>query len=405
MAKFVYEAKKSPTEIVKGFLMADNRLAAIQKIDKSGYCLIDIHEEQQGSGSALPINISFFSGISLKDVTDFSRQLSDLLESGLIIVKALEVLASQTENKRLKNIIIDIQDFCVAGNPFSSALARHPQVFSELFVSMVHSGETGGALESVLRRLSDFSEKQLDVQTKVRTALAYPILMSVIGTASIIILLTFVMPKMMVMFDDLGQALPWPTQVILGLSYVLAHYGLVVILAVIALGVSLMKIYATPQGQWTIDGLKLRLPLAGKLIRKVEIARFLRTLATLLNNGLPMLEALKVVSTTIKNVVIRQDVSKALTAVREGASLAKGFDGSRIFPLSVINMIRIGEESGHLERSLLKIAEAGERESDEMIKIVMSLLEPVLILVLGVIVGFIVIAMLLPIFEINFLMR
>ncbi len=405
MAKFIYEAKKSPADIIKGSLMADNRMSAIHKIDKLGYCLIDIHEEQQDSGTLLPINISFFNSISLKDVTDFSRQLSDLLESGLIIIKALEVLASQTENKRLKIVIIDIQDFCVAGNPFSSALARHPKVFSDLFVNMVRSGETGGALESVLRRLSDFSEKQLDIQTKVRTALAYPILMSVIGTASIIILLTFVMPKMMVMFDDLGQALPWPTQIILGLSYVLAHYGLVVVLAVIALGVSLMKIYATPQGQWTIDGLKLRLPLAGKLIKKVEIARFLRTLATLLNNGLPMLEALKVVSATIKNVVIRQDVSKAFTAVREGASLAKGFDGSRIFPLSVINMIRIGEESGHLERSLLKIAEASERESDEMIKIVMSLLEPVLILVLGVIVGFIVIAMLLPIFEINFLMK
>ena len=405
MPKFLYEVKKSPTEIVKGVLVADTKNAAIQKMDRLGYCVVSIDEEGVVSTDTVDKKPRFFDRVNLKNVTNFTRQLSDLLESGLTIVKALDILRNQTENKRLKNIIADIQDFCIGGNPLSSALARHPKVFSDLFVSMVRSGETGGALENILKRLSEFNKKQLDIQTKIRTALAYPILMSVVGCATIIVLLTFVMPKMMVMFGDLGQALPLPTQILLGISYIITNYWWVVIVAFFLITMSVMKIYKTEEGRLAIDRLKLKLPLVNQLIMKIEIARFSRTLATLLNNGVPILESLRVVSGTVKNAVIRQEIAKAYTAVREGSSLAKGFYNSKVMPMAMVNMIAIGEEGGHLEKSLFKIAEASEEESDEAIKIVMSLLEPIMILVLGVIVGFIVISMLLPIFEINFLMR
>ena len=405
MPKFAYEVKKDSKEIIKDTLIAENRSAAIQKMSKAGYYVLTMVEEDKISNETVNQSVSLFNRVGLKDITTFTRQLSDLLESGFVIARALDIVCNQTENMRFKKIIADIRDFCIAGNTFSSALARHPRVFSDLYVSMVHSGETGGALENVLKRLTDFNEKQLDIQTKIRTSLAYPILMSIVGCGTIIVLLTFVMPKMMVMFSDLDQALPLPTQILLGISYVLANYWWMVISGVIVIIIGVMKIYSTNEGKLAIDAFKLKIPLAGKLIKKIEIARFSRTLATLLDNGVSILEALSIVSDTMSNAVIRQEITKAAVAVREGQSLARGFHESKVIPLAVINMISIGEDGGNLEKSLFKLAEINERESDEAIKILMTLIEPLMILVLGLIVGFIVMAMLLPIFEINFMVQ
>ena len=406
MARFVYEAKKNPQDVIKGVLVADNKAAAIQKVARMGYFLMALEEETEEARAAVGGTFSsVFSRITLKDIADFTRQLSDLLESGITIVKTLDLLYNQTPNKKLKAVIMDIRDFCVAGSPLSDALARHPKVFSNLYVSMVRSGETGGALEKILKRLSDFSEKQLEIQTKIRTALAYPILMSVVGLATIIVLMTFVIPKMMVMFADLGQALPLPTQILLAISTIVKNYWWALLVILFAAGTTLVKVYATPEGRLSIDDLKLKAPIFGQLMMKVEIARFARTLATLLENGVPILESLKVTSDTIENAVIKKEVDKAYDAVREGSSLASGFFNSSVIPPAVVNMIAIGEEAGHLERSLFKVAQSYDRESDEAVKIMMSLLEPILILTLGLVVGFIVISMLLPIFEINFMMR
>lgn len=407
MAKFVYQAKTSPKEIIKGEIISDNKNAAIQKLTREGYYIISLEEEAaaQSFGTSNPRG-SFFGRVSLKDLTDFTRQLSDLLESGITIAKALEIIHNQTANKRLKAIISDIRDFCVAGNPLSGALAKHPKVFSNLYVSMVRSGETGGALENILRRLSDFSEKQLEIQIKIRTALAYPALMSVVGTATIIVLMTFVIPKMMVLFGDLGQALPLPTQILLGASVAIRRYWVVIIAAVAAVVAAVVKIYSTPEGNLAIDRMRLESPLFGRFEKKVEIARFSRTLATLLENGVPMLDALGVASETIGNAVMKREVEKARVAVREGSSLAGALQKSAgLIPPAAVNMIAIGEEGGHLEKSLMKVAQGYERESDEAIKIMMSLVEPMLILALGIVVGFIVISMLLPIFEISFMVR
>ena len=405
MAQFAYEAKKSPQDVIKGVLIADNKAAAVQKIAQMGYFLISLNEQGSSAQGVQTAGPAVFGRVALKDISNFTRQLSDLLESGITIVKTLDILYKQTPNKKLKSVIMDIRDFCVGGSPLSDALARHPKIFSNLYVSMVRSGETGGALEKILRRLSEFNEKQLEIQTKVRTAMAYPILMSVVGLATVAILMTFVIPKMMVMFSDLGQALPLPTQILLTISMIVRNYWWVLAIALFFAGTFLTKVYATPEGRLSIDDMKLKVPIFGDLEMKVEIARFARTLATLLENGVPILEALNVTSETIDNAVIKKEVEGAYDAVREGSSLANGFFDSKVIPSSVVNMISIGEEAGHLERSLFKVAQSYDRESDEVIKIMMSLLEPILILTLGIVVGFIVISMLLPIFEINFMMQ
>ena len=404
MPRFVYEAKKGPNDIVKGTLVADNKNAAVQKISQTGYYILSLEEEGEALNTSAAGSI-FSERINTKDIATFTRQLSDLLEAGITISKALDILHSQAENKKLKKMILDIRDFCIGGNPLSSALARHPRVFSNLYISMVRSGETGGMLEGILKRLSDFNEKQIEIQTKIKTALAYPILMIVVGIVTITVLITFVIPKMMGLFADFGQSLPLPTQILLGISSAIKKYWLLFIIFLVALVIAVRKIYDTSEGRAAIDRLKLSIPVMGNLVKKVEIARFARTLATLLENGVPILESLTIVLDTMGNAIIKTDVEKAYTAVKEGSSLAEGLGPSKVVPLAVINMIATGEEGGHLEKSLLKVAEGYDRESDEAIKIMMSLVEPVLILSLGLVVGFIVISMLLPIFEINFLVR
>ena len=235
MPRFVYEAKKGPNDIVKGTLTADNKNAAVQKISQTGYYILSLEEEGEASNTSASRSI-FSERINTKDISTFTRQLSDLLEAGITISKALDILQSQAENKKLKRMILDIRDFCISGNPLSSALARHPRVFSNLYISMVRSGETGGMLEGILKRLSDFNEKQIEIQTKIKTALAYPILMIVVGIVTITVLITFVIPKMMGLFADFGQSLPLPTQILLGISSAIKKYWLLFIIFLICAG-------------------------------------------------------------------------------------------------------------------------------------------------------------------------
>jgi type II secretion system protein F len=406
MPKFAYKAKKSPDEIEEGTIVADNKTSAIQKISDRGYYLLSIGEYiESESISGGKRTLLFQKRVRLKDITNFTRQLSDLLESGLTIVKALDILHNQTESRRLKEVILDIRDYCVDGHPLSSALERHPKIFPNIFVSMIRSGEAGGALGKILKRLADFNDKQLEIQTKVRSALAYPILMAVVGGITIVVLLTFVIPKMVSMFGDLGQNLPIPTLVLLAISGAVKNYWWLAASILFVAYFFVSRVYKTKEGRFAIDNFKMATPIFGPLIKKIEIARFARTLATLLANGVPILESLYVVSNTVNNAVIKEEIRKAADSVRDGSNMAGAFSGSAVIPPLVVNMIAVGEEGGKVENSLAKVAEGYDRESDAAIKVMMSLLEPILILVLGLVVGFIVISMLLPIFEINFLAR
>ena len=405
MPRFFYLAKKSPTETLKGVIVAETRAAAFQKLSAMGCFPVSVEEETGGGTANWKTALSFGGSVGLKDLTDFTRQLADLLEGGLTIARALEILQGQTVHKKLKATIGDVRECCVGGNPFSSALARHPAVFSDLYVNIVRSGETVGALETVLRKLSTYNEKQLEIRTKVGSALAYPAMMALVGVGTIAVLMTFVIPKMVSMFEELGQALPLPTQLLLWTSRLFSHYWWLLALLIVALGSAFKNYHRTEAGREVCDRLLLELPIVGTLMRKADMARFSRTLATLLQNGVPMLEALRITADTLSNTALSKELARSYDSVKEGASLSQGLSGCPWVPVAAISIIEVGEESGSVEKSLLKLSENYEREVDEVIKVAMSVLEPALILGFGLIVGFIVIAMILPIFEIDFLVR
>lgn len=404
MPLFIYKAKKGPTEIIEGNIEAESESSALAKLYQLGYYPISISKEGEGarpSSSALYL----FRRVKLHDLSIFTRQLSDLLDSGLTLHNALNVIYRQTESRSFQPIIGDIRDQVRDGRPFSEALKRYPDIFSSLYISMVRSGETGGMLEGILDRLAGFSEAQERLQTKVKSALAYPFVMASVGLITIVVLITFVIPKIVAMFEDLGQTLPIPTAILVNISRFFINYWYLVI-GFIALALFIItRITRTEEGRIAIDRLKLGLPITGNLIKKAEIARFSRTLGTMLQNGVPMLESLEVVGATMQNAVLKKDVLMTFRDVRDGKSLSNSLSLRKFFPIFATNMIAVGEEGGNIEKSLFKVADSYERETDNVIKVMTSLLEPFLILTMGLIVGFIVISMLLPIFQINIIAR
>ena len=403
MPKFVYRAKGGPQQMLEGVIEADSEEAAIRQLDRLGYYPLSL-EETKASSSQLT-SLSLRKKVTQRDLTLFTRQLSDLLGSGVPLVGSLDILFRQTENEPLCRIVEDVQGFVKDGGTFSQGLSRHPNIFSSLYVSLVEAGEVGGALEGVLARLADFGEKEEEIRTKVAQALAYPLLICFVGAVTVLFLLTFVIPKIVGLFQDIQTDLPLPTRILMTLSNFLSSFwwllGIFVFFAVL-----LVKRGKTlPGGALFLDQAKLRIFLLGDLIRKSEIARFGRTLGTLVANGIPVLHALEVVSKTVENQVLRGEVDAAWKAVREGSSLAESLSRKSHFPPFVTNMIAVGEESGSLEKSLFKVADAYDREVDRTTKQITTLLEPLMILLVALLVGFIVVSMLLPIFQLQGIIR
>ena len=343
----------------------------------------------------------FLKGVGLRDLSNFTRQLSNLLDSGLPILNALGILMEQSENPHLKHTLGLIRDDVKDGVTYSAALTKHPKIFSTLYVNMVASGEVSGSLEDVLRRLSDFLERDEETRSKIRASLAYPGLMAFVGFVTIFILLSFVAPRLTGIFVDLGQMLPLPTRMLIGISSLFARFWLFIIIAIAAMAVAFNRWANTKEGKATFDSLKLKIPLVGSFIQKAEIARLARTLGTLIANGVSIVQALRVCASIIDNNVIKEELIRASKEVVEGAALSKSIKKGKYFPSMVINMIAVGEESGSMERALFKVADAYDSEIDRAIKAITSMLEPGLILFMGLIIGFIVIAMLLPIFQLN----
>jgi type II secretion system protein F len=407
MPRFYYRAKKGPQEVTEGFMDADSESQALSKISAIGLFPLSIRQEGRDAETHSPggSSIRFFGRVKTADLSVFTRQLADLLESGLTIVNSLDILSKQTENKRLKNIIAQVRDYIKGGNTLAAALNRYPSIFSPLYVSMIHSGEASGTVEGVLNRLADFLEEQEEFKTKVQSALAYPILMASVGLATVIVLLVFVMPRVVGIFEDLGQRLPIITLALLSVSNFVRTYWYIAIAFVLLIVFLLRQAGRAPEGKAFLDGLKNKTPLIGALLKKTDIARFARTVGTLLSNGVTILQSLEIVEGVVSSDFARKDIREAFSKVRDGAPLAKALAGGKYFPLFVTNMIAVGEESGQLERALLKVADSYERETDKMIKIISSLIEPVMILVMGLVVGFIVISILLPIFQISLIAR
>lgn len=405
MVKFTYEAKKGPVELVKGIIEAESQSAAVDKLSQMGYIPIRVVPAGEKSFNQRSNIAKQFSGLSLskkirsKELTIFTEQLASLLKSKVPLFEALRFLYQQTENANLKIIISQAIDEIRDGKTLSDSLSKYPKVFPPLYVNMIESGEKGGVLEKTLLRLSEFRNRQEEIRSKVTSALVYPIFMLVVGVASMFVLLAFVIPRMASLFSEVGQTLPLPTRILLSVSSQFRNYWYLVP-AIIVLGVFMFN-RMKEKKKGAFDKFKLKLPLIGNFIKKSVIARFARTLALLLASGIPLFQALAITIPTLDNEIIKSDLELIRKGIIDGASFEQSMKRSLCFPRFMTNMLAVGEKGGNLEEVLLEIAVFYERETNRVIKAITSLLEPAMILVMGLIIGFIVFAMLLPIFQIN----
>jgi type IV pilus assembly protein PilC len=347
--------------------------------------------------------VSFSLGrqrVKKKDVAVFTRQLATMIDAGLPLVQSLDILSIQQENKAFKEVIKNIKDDVEGGSTFAGALRKHPKVFDELYVNLVVAGEEGGILDNVLTRLAVYIEKAEALKKKVKSALVYP--STIVGVAIMVVavLMIFVIPVFQKMFANMGHSLPLPTIIVIGISNLLKKYILLLVVALVILVFMLRRYYATEKGKMAIDSLILKLPVFGILFRKVAVARFSRTLSTLITSGVPILDGLTITSKTAGNKPIEYAIMKARTSISEGETIAEPLARSEIFPPMVTQMIGVGESTGALDSMLTKIADFYEEEVDVAIATLTSLLEPFLMVFLGVTVGGIVIAMYMPIFKI-----
>jgi type II secretory pathway component PulF len=407
MALFKYTAKTDPEHTIEGCIEARSEREAVDKISALGYIPVHI-EESSGTAprkdvcSQQPV---LSVKINSREVTLMSRQLASLLKSGVPILNALSIIAEQSENASLAFVIRDIRTAVKEGGVLSSTLLRYPAVFTPLYVAMIRIGENSGSLPEVLLRIADYRAKQEEMLSRFRMALAYPILMGIVGIATIVFMFTFVMPRLMNIYVTMDQRLPLPTQLLIAVSTAVRNWGIWIAVALTAVVLIVRLQLKTKTARMFVSALSLRMPVLGKFILKAELSRFCRTLELLLKTGIPILKAIDITVPVIGNEVIGESLKKSYLDLEQGGSFGRSLKGSPLFPLFMSNLISVGEESGKLDDALGEVASSYERDTDEAIKVMGNLIEPVMILVLGLIVGFIVVAMLLPIFEINIMVR
>ena len=405
MATYSYKAADSAGKIVTGVLEAVEEKKVASELQTRGLIPIRI-ALTKGNGKRLGLNVSeqllnLFHGVSSKDVMVFTQDLATLLEAGLPVDRALSLLIESAEKERFKMVVDDILKTVQGGGYLSDALAKHPKAFTSFYVSMVRAGEAGGVLEAVLSRLGEFLESAQELKDYIKSAMVYPIFLVGVGGVSIIILLTFVIPKFSIIFSDMGQAIPLSTQILLGISELLQSYWWA-ILAVLGTGYFFLRKYLkTPAGRLKFDRKKMKFPVVGDLIKKIEVARFARTLGTLTKSGVPILQALTLVKDIMGNKVISAAMENVYARVKEGDRLSKPLRDTGIFPPLAIQMITVGEETGRLDRMLLRVAESYEKMVRNTVKRLISLLEPTMILFMGLVVGFVVVSMLMAVFSMN----
>lgn len=396
MPTYKYKAKDNNGKFIQGVIEADNNFTVVTQLQTMGYFPIDVSTEKK----AKPLRF-LRRRITTSDLTVFNRQLADLLDSGVPLVKGLDIIKEQASNVYLKEIVESIMNDVHGGATLADALSKHPKVFSKLYCALVRSGEMGGMLETVLQSLAEFSEKEDELKGKILSALAYPTVMVMVGISVITILMTVVIPKIIDIFDQFNQALPPLTVILITISHFTGKFWWAIIGSIIALIVILINFSKTNEGKYLIDRLKLKIPLLGELVLKREIARFARTLGNLLKNGVSILPSLDIVIESITNKVVEQELIKMPEVISQGSNMSSFLSESKIFPQIIVSMIAVGEHTGKVEEVLLKIASSYEAEVERKLKTITSLIEPIIILILGIVVGFIVISMLLPIFSLN----
>lgn len=401
MPRFAYTAKDANRNPVEGTIEADNETAAITRLSGMGIYPLSLTEVTALTQSRRMAPMLTARKVPAGALAYFNRQLADLLGGGLSLFNALKLVAEQTEHPLLRRVVAEVGDAVRDGQAFSEAMGRHPQVFAPLSINMVRAGETGGSLDAVLTRLADLAESESELKNRVATALVYPAFVLLVGAAMTIFLLTYVIPRLAMVFTESDQILPLPTRMLLAISHGLSQWWWVWTVGALAAGWGFQRFRLSPAGRVAIDRFVLRLPLFGVLVRKLETARFTRNLGVMVGQGVPLLQALDVTGATVTNTALSVAVQGIRDAVRDGANLAAAVSGSGQFPVFVSNMVAVGEESGTLETALLKVAGAYERETDRALRVLTTILEPLLIVLVGLVVMFIVISMLLPIFQLG----
>lgn len=389
-------------KIVEGLMEAPEEKAVINKLQNLGYIPIKIGAPSKSRSFSLEIDITaFFKRIYSRDVMTFTQQLSTLVSAGLPLDKSLFIVAELTEKGELQKVVRDVLASIQGGSSFADALVKHPKVFSKLYINMVRAGEAGGVLELVLERLVNFLESSQELKDYITSSMLYPVLLTGVCGIAIVILLTFVIPRFSTMFEEVGKGIPASAQFLMGLSAFIKGYWWVILGVVAGIVVSVKKYLATEQGRLKWDGLKLKLIVVKALVQKIEVARFARTLGTLIKSGVPILSALNIVKETIGNVIIAGSLVGIHEGVKEGEGISKPLKNANTFPPLAIHMITVGEETGKLDEMLLKVADTYEQDVRNAVKRFISLLEPALIFFMAIVVGAIVITMLLAIISVN----
>ncbi len=404
MPVYEYTALDRAGKNVAGIIDADSTVAARQKLRASGKFPVQVQEttskvksEAAGSFSLSTI----FNRVKPDDVHALTRQLATLLNAGIPLVGALDALMEQTTSPPLKKIIAQIKESVNEGNSLTVSLTNHPKLFSNIYVNMVRAGEASGSLDVVLERLAEFGEHQQALKGRFQAALVYPIFMAIIGAGVLFFLLSFVVPNLTRIFTEMKQVLPLPTTILIWFSDFMRSYWWVILFVIVAIIVGIKEFIKKPKGRHIWDTLKLRLPVIGQINRKIALSQFGRTLGSLLQSGVPLITSLQIVRNIVNNVLIGDVIDEAMEDIQAGKSLNLALSRSIWFPPVFRQMVSVGEQSGDLEGMLHKIADAYEREVETRITGMTALLEPIMILLMAVVVGFIVISILLPIFEMN----
>lgn len=396
MPVFLWEGTTKKDEVKKGEMEAADELAVRALLRKQGFKTIDVRKKPKDLAEYLP----FLTGkVKEKEVVVFCRIFSTMINAGLPLIQCLDLLSQQEQNKAFAKIIRSVKEDIEGGTSLTDALKKYPKVFDELFVNLIAAGEAGGILDVVLGRLSNYLEKAMKLKAKVKSAMTYPIAVLVISVSVVALLLIKVIPTFQKMFEGAGQELPGPTAAVIAASEFAQTYWWAIIAVLIVISIAFKQFYKTEKGRWMVDSAILRAPVIGPVLKKVAVAKFSRTMATMMSSGVPILEGLNIVSKTSGNVVVENALLKTRQSISEGRSIAEPLSETGVFPPMVVQMISVGEATGALDSMLNKIADFYDDEVDSAVESMTALLEPVMMVFLGGIVGGMIVAMYLPIFK------
>jgi len=399
MATYVYNAIDASGKTIRGRIEADNEQLVLDKLYEQRFHVISVQQHKQHSSSGINNFMLRFQKVKLQSLVVFSRQFATMINAGINILKCLDILESQIKDPVLKPAIGAVKREVKGGSALADALQKHPNVFSKLFINMIKAAEVGGLLDTILDRLATFLENEMDIRQKVKSAMIYPVMVLIFSVLMVFALFMFVLPKFKEIFLSMNVEMPMATKLLFGASEFMQRFWYIPFLVIFGVVVAIRQIGKTRAGRYRIDQVKLNFPIIGGLIQKMAISRFSRTLGTLVSSGVPMMRSLEIVSETAGNTVIGSAIDSARASIREGQKISAPLEASGLFPAMVTHMIDVGEETGRLSEMLIKVSEFYDKEVEAAVKGLTSLIEPMLIIFMGTVVGFIAISVMSPIFK------